>query len=152
MIKKFCYILSNNFSAIEVARISSDRYRLLTDLIGFDLVGSKDKLVEVKFEASKLMSILQSLVEERRRMPPDNVSYQGRFSEDDIYVEKRIFDQVFKLCTTGFDNQLAFVANLLEHQQSKNLKDVPTYIFLAETHKELRDFLQDNPHSENANG
>ncbi len=139
--KKFAYILSKDFSFIEAANSSSDRYTLLVDIINVDLSKQLDNLIQIELDSTKLNSRLRALIEERKSRPLDVPDYEGRFTEDEIFVEKKLYGQVFKLCNTGFDSQIIFLANLLERQQSETLEERPAYIFLANNHKELRDYL-----------
>ena len=142
--KKFAYILSQDLCFIEAANSSSDRYTLLVDIINVDLSKGVDNLIPMKLDTGKLTLRLAELIRERKHRPLDVPDYKGRFTEDEIFVEKNLFGQALKLCNTGFDNQIIFLANLLERQQSETLRDRPAYIFLADNHKELRDYLQAN--------
>jgi hypothetical protein len=140
-VKKFAYILSGNQKPIEKAKFFSDRYALLLKIIEVDLAKTSDSLIPIELDIAKIGSLLKLLIEERKSRPLDVPDYKSRFTEDEIFVEKKLYGQVFKLCNTGFDSQIIFLANLLERQQSEVLKDRPAYIFLVDNHKELRDYL-----------
>ena len=117
--KKFAYILSQDLCFIEAANSSSDRYTLLVDIINVDLSKGVDNLIPMKLDTGKLTLRLAELIRERKHRPLDVPDYKGRFTEDEIFVEKNLFGQALKLCNTGFDNQIIFLANLLERQQSE---------------------------------
>lgn len=142
--KKFAYILSGNQKPIEKAKFFSDRYTLLLKIIEVDLAKTSDSLIPIELDIAKIDSLLKLLIEERNSRPLDIPDYKGRFTEEEVFVEKKLYGRMFKLCNTGFDNQVIFLANLLERQQSEALKDRPAYVFLADNHKELRDYLQSN--------
>jgi hypothetical protein len=143
-VKRFAYILSLDRSFIEAANSSSIRFTLLSDVINIDLAKQTNNLIPIELDVTKLNSRLRALIEERKHRLLDIPDYKGRFTEDEIFVEKNLFGEILKLCNTGFDNQIIFLANLLERQQSEVLRDRPAYIFLADNHKELRDYLQSN--------
>jgi hypothetical protein len=143
-VKRFAYILSRDIRFIEAAKFFSDRYSLLTEIIKVDLVKVSDNLIPIQLDTAKIDSMLKALIEERKNKPLDIPDYKGRFTDEEIFVEKNLYGKVLKLCNTGFDNQIIFLANLLEREQSEMPKARPAYIFLAESHKELREYLQAN--------
>jgi hypothetical protein len=140
--KRIACVVSGNLDFIEVANFFSDRYHLLTDILEVDLTKVVGNSIAIEFDVAKMDARLKELLAERKRKPLDIPDYKGRFREEEVFVEKNLYGESLKLCNSGFDNQIIFLANLLESAQKEDLKDRPSRIFLAENHGELRNYLQ----------
>ncbi|MDQ6530223.1 hypothetical protein [Flavobacterium sp. LHD-85] len=141
------YILSERNKIIEIAKVNSDRFTLLIELIHLDVSDiNNNQFFNIEFNLKDIKKRIIELLDERSNLPLDIPNYIGRFSEEEIFINFDFEESSYKLCTTGFDNKIIFLLNIYMFMRENNLIDkMKCKLLIVNNTKEFRDWLDENP-------
>ena len=140
---KFIYILSGQMEVIEVARINSERFSLLQQLLNFDLKTAikAGHLISIVINTLSIEKLLEFWLEERKKTPLDIPQYEGRFTEEEIFETKEFKGETLKLCNSGSDNIIIFLINLYNSTINQTEMERPHYLLFLNNHREYNEWL-----------
>jgi hypothetical protein len=117
---KIIHIVDQSLHLIEVAKEGSERMTIWNTILrrtanDFNQLHTLT-LLEVPEQnlIEKIQNALQEVLIVNAMYPNDYPKWKGRFQEDEVFVTKTIFSKEYKLCTSGRENTILFLANIYE--------------------------------------
>jgi hypothetical protein len=111
---KYYSIIDNKKSLIDFCRINSKRFELLKQITVSNISPPND-VENLVIDRVALEKIIENLLITREKNWKDVIIDHGdRFSLEQIFIEKQYKGAVLKLYTSGYDNTIIFLLNILD--------------------------------------
>ncbi|MCC9064158.1 hypothetical protein [Flavobacterium piscisymbiosum] len=137
---KFFYILNNKNKSVEFGKITSERYKILKDLI----LSFNDQIncQVISINLSDVEKKIDKLIKEKINKYSDYPNQSNKFYEEiNLFILKTYKNKDYKFCNTGFDNNIIFLINIYDSL----LKDEKPYqLLFTSTHNEFNEWQSKN--------
>lgn len=138
----FAYILSESFDVVDVYKKGSQREIkwlsiIETSKVSYDLDEKKDFYT---LSATEIVDNLNNslLAYLQNHIPNfEGIEWQGRFKEEEVFINKIIFEKNYKLFTSGIDNTIDFLSNIYDAITKENPSNY-IHVLFGEDFKDLK--------------